>query len=212
VTMATSVPAVEPEPVAAQQPRNVWVAARLGAGATAFFFLAFVFAYFYLRSIDAKAVWKIGAVHPSSALGIAIVVAVTLSAAVARAGRARVVPAGALALALGLVAVALQCVEYTTVDFGPASGGYASVFFGWTAMYAVAVLLAMYWLEVQVATAARAPRGATVQAELTAGGHEPPRTAAADVELAAATYEATTFYWSFLAGIGILAWVVLYLL
>ncbi len=112
---------------------------------------------------------------------------------------------------LGLAAVALQCIEYTTVDFGAASGGYASVYFGWTAMYSVAVLLAMYWLEVQVATAARAPRGATIQAELTAGGHEPPRPQRVDAELTAATYEAITFFWSFLAGIGVLTWVILYL-
>src|ERR1022692_884528 len=208
--MATSISTIEPEPTDTQ-PRNLWVSARLGAGAIAFFNLPFVFAYFYLRSLDTKAHWKIGAVHPSSAMGIAIVVAIALSAAVARAGRARRVQAGALAIVLGLVAVALQCIEYTTVDFGPASGGYASVFFGWTAMYAVAVLLAMYWLEVQVATMARAPRGARVEAELTAGGHEPPRGATADADLTTAGYEAASFYWSFLAGIGVLAWVVLYL-
>jgi heme/copper-type cytochrome/quinol oxidase subunit 3 len=208
--MATSISTIEPEPTGTQ-PRNLWVSARLGAGAIAFFNLPFVFAYFYLRSVDTKAHWKIGPVHPSSAMGIAIVVAIALSAALARAGRARRVEAGALAIVLGLVAVALQCIEYTTVDFGPASGGYASVFFGWTAMYAVAVLLAMYWLEVQVATMARAPRGTRVQAELTAGGHEPPRGAAADADLTTAGYEAASFYWSFLAGIGVLAWVVLYL-
>lgn len=208
--MATSISTIEPEPTDTQ-PRNLWVSARLGAGAIAFFNLPFVFAYFYLRSVDTKAHWKIGPVHPSSAMGIAIVVAIALSAAVARAGRARRVEAGALAIVLGLVAVALQCIEYTTVDFGPASGGYASVFFGWTAMYAVAVLLAMYWLEVQVATMARAPRGTRVEAELTAGGHEPPRGAAADADLTTAGYEAASFYWSFLAGIGVLAWVVLYL-
>ena len=85
--MATSVPAaIEPEPSDAQ-PRNLWVAARLGAGATAFFYLAFAFAYFYLRSVDTKAHWKIGSVHPSSGMGIAIVLTVTLSAVVARAGR-----------------------------------------------------------------------------------------------------------------------------
>ena len=210
--MATLVPTttIEPEPFDAQ-PRNLWVSARLGAGATAFFFLAFAFAYFYLRSVDTKAHWKIGPVHPSSGMGIAIVLAITLSAAVARSGRGQRVPAGIVAIALGLAAVALQCIEYTTVDFGAASGGYASVYFGWTAMYSVAVLLAMYWLEVQVATAARAPRGATIAAELTAGGHEPPRPQSVDAELTAATYEATTFFWSFLAGIGVLTWVILYL-
>ena len=28
-------------------------------------------------------------------------------------------------------------IEWTTLGFGPASGGYASVFIGWTAFYAV---------------------------------------------------------------------------
>jgi heme/copper-type cytochrome/quinol oxidase subunit 3 len=209
--MATSVPALQPEP-ADTQPRNLWFTARLGAGATAFFYLAFVFAYFYLRSVDTKDHWKIGPVHPSSGLGVAIVVAVALSAAVARAGRAQPVRAGALAIVLGLIAVALQCIEYTSVDFGPASGGYASVFFGWTALYSVMVLVAMYWLEVQVATVARAPRGSRIQEEVTAGGHEPARAPAADVALSSAGYEAATFYWTFLAGIGILEWVILYLL
>ena len=208
--MATSVSVIEPEP-AGTQPRNLWVSARLGAGAVAFFNLPFVFAYFYLRSLDTKAHWKIGAVHPSSAMGIAIVVAIALSAALARAVRARRVEAGALAIVLGLVAVALQCIEYTTVDFGPASGGYASVFFGWTAMYAVMVLVAMYWLEVQVASAARTSRGSAVAPELSAGGYEEPRGPAVDAQLSTAGYEAATFYWSFLAGIGVIAWVVLYL-
>ena len=208
--MSTSISVIEPEPTDTQ-PRNLWVSARLGAGAVAFFNLAFLFAYFYLRSVDTKAHWKIGPVHPSSAMGIAIVVAIALSAALARAGGEHRVKAGALAIVLGLVAVALQCIEYTTVDFGPASGGYASVFFGWTAMYTVGVLIAMYWLEVQVATVARAPRGTRVEAELTAGGHEPPRGAAADADLTTAGYEAASFYWSFVAGIGVLLWVVLYL-
>ena len=39
----------------------------------------------------------------------------------------------------------------------------------------------------------------------------PPRPPSVDAELAAASYEATTFFWSFLAGIGVLTWVVLYL-
>jgi len=208
--MSTSISVIEPEPTDTQ-PRNLWVSARLGAGAVAFFNLAFAFAYFYLRSVDSKAHWKIGPVHASSGMGIAIVVAIALSAALARGGGEHRVQAGALAIVLGLVAVALQCIEYTTVDFGPASGGYASVFFGWTATYAVSVLLAMYWLEVQVASVARAPRGTRVQAELSAGGHEPPRGPAADADLTTAGYEAATFYWSFLAGIGVIAWVVLYL-
>jgi hypothetical protein len=72
------------------QPRAIWVGARLLCGAAAFFFLAFVFAYFYLRSLDLDNDWKIGHnINPPLGLGVAIVVALVLSAALLRAGSAR---------------------------------------------------------------------------------------------------------------------------
>jgi heme/copper-type cytochrome/quinol oxidase subunit 3 len=191
-------PTLEPEP-REWQPRVTWLGARLFAAATAFFFLAFVFAYFYLRSLDTNGNWKIGHVDPSIGLGTAIAATVVLSALLARAVASRqATPAGAgwLAIALGLAAVVLQCIEYATLGFGPASGGYASVFVGWTSLYAIAVLGTMYWLETQLATAVRARReGLTT-----------------DEELLRAGLEAATFFWQFLAGIGVLAWVILYLL
>ena len=72
-----------------------------------------------------------------------------------RAGVAR-------ALALAVLSVVLQVIPWTTLGFGPASGGYASVFVGWTAFYAVFALACAYWIETQVATAwrRRAPRRA----------------------------------------------------
>ena len=57
-----------------------------------------------------------------------------------------------------LVAIALQCVEYTTLGFGPASGAYASVFVGWTGFYALFALGGVYWLETQTASVWRAAR------------------------------------------------------
>jgi heme/copper-type cytochrome/quinol oxidase subunit 3 len=193
------VPTLEPEP-REWQPRVTWLGARLFAASTAFFFLAFVFAYFYLRSLDTNGSWKIGKhVNPSTGLGIAIVVTVVLSALLARATVSRPetpAAAGWVAIALGLAAVVLQCIEYATLGFGPANGGYASVFVGWTSLYAVAVLGTMYWLETQFATAARARREGVTNNE----------------ELLRAGLEGATFYWAFLAGIGVLAWVILYLL
>ena len=81
-------------------------------------------------------------------------------------------------------------VEYANIPFGPQSGGYASVFFGWTALYVVATLLALYRLE--TAFAARPPPSR--HAERCRRASRPRRT-----------------YWALLAGIGILAWIVLYL-
>jgi heme/copper-type cytochrome/quinol oxidase subunit 3 len=147
-------PEIELEPPE-WQPRAMWVGARQLCGAAAFFFAAFVFAYFYLRSLDTDKDWKIGPVHPSIGLGVAIALALVLSAVALRAAVARpelVVRAGALALALAVLSVVLQVIEWTTLGFGPASGAYASVFVGWTAFYALFALACAYWIETQVAT------------------------------------------------------------
>ena len=49
--------------------RNLRIAAHLWSSATAFFFAAFLFAYFYLRSLDSSAVWRPKHVDPSLTLG-----------------------------------------------------------------------------------------------------------------------------------------------
>jgi heme/copper-type cytochrome/quinol oxidase subunit 3 len=196
----------EPHDVGA---RALSIAARLLAGATTFFFLAFIFAYFYLRSINQEHLWRHGHIDPNQALGAAMIACVVLSAILTLVGarqmrggsRSWVAPAAA-AVVLGLVAVALQCVEYTRQHFGPTDGAYASVFCAWTAMYLIAVLGTMYWLETQVATELRARREpAPVDGDI----RHPD-------ELIAPGLDASAFYWGFLAAIGVVTYVVLYLL
>jgi heme/copper-type cytochrome/quinol oxidase subunit 3 len=189
--------------------RALSVAARLLVGATTFFFLAFVFAYFYLRSLNVEGLWRHGHLNPNQALGAAMIACIVLSALLAvvagrqlkSGSRAWTGPAIG-ALLLGLAAVGLQCFEYTRQHFGPTDGGFASVFCTWTAFYMIAVLGTMYWLETQVATELRARR-------------EPAPTSGdigrAD-ELIAPALDATVFYWTFLAAIGAVTYVVLYLL
>ncbi|HUH79764.1 MAG TPA: cytochrome c oxidase subunit 3 [Solirubrobacteraceae bacterium] len=197
---------IPPEPPTVSA-RALYVAGRLLAGATAFFFLAFVFAYFYLRALDQDRMWHPAHVNPDQALGAAILACAVLSALAAglasrqlgRESHGWVGPACG-SLALGLVAVALQCIAYTSQGFGPTDGAYASVFCAWTALFAIAVLATMYWLETHVATGLRARR--------TRGSH--PDIADPD-RLIQPGMEACAFYWMFLAGIGVLAWVVLYL-
>lgn len=196
----------EPPDVAA---RGLYIASRLLAGATTFFFLAFIFAYFYLRSLDQNGMWRPHHVAPGQGLGAAIVACVVLSAVLtsfsSRQMRRQVsgwIPSAAVALLLGVVAVALQAVEYTQQGFGPTNGAYASVFVAWTGFYAVAVLGAMYWLEVQVATEARARRSPARRDD---DIHNPDR-------LIAPGLAAAAFYWAYLAGIGVVTYVVLYLL
>src|ERR1700704_1290958 len=153
---------VPPVPAGAEIPpeppdvgaRALSVAARLLAGATSFFFLAFLFAYFYLRSLNVDHMWHPAHVDPKDALGVAFVVCLLLSAGLSilagRGMKARnpgwVLAAGAGVL-LGLAAVGVQCVEYTVQKFGPTDGAFASVFCAWTALYLIAVLFTMYWLE-----------------------------------------------------------------
>ena len=148
--------------------------------------------------------------NPSRALGAAFAACVVLSAlAMVVAGRqfkrgeALVDrPGGGIGLGLGLVAIALQCVEYTVQKFGPTDGAYASVFCAWTACYLLAALATMYWLETNLASELRARR-------------EPARSEG-DIKdpdrLIAPGLDAAVFYWSFLAAIGLLTYVVLYLL
>jgi heme/copper-type cytochrome/quinol oxidase subunit 3 len=189
--------------------RAMAVATRLLCGATTFFFLAFVFAYFYLRSIDANHMWHPAHVNPSQGLGAAFIVCILLSAALAIvAGRGMkaeskswITPAAG-ALVFGLAAVVLQCVEYTAQSFGPTNGAYASVFCAWSGFYLIAVLATMYWLETQVATELRARRQpASHQGDIKNADR-----------LIAPSLDAAVFYWSFLAAIGVITYVTLYLL
>jgi hypothetical protein len=55
---------IEPEP-SVWQLRVLWVAARMLCGVVTFYFLSFLFAYFYLRSLDTNNSWKIGKVDPT---------------------------------------------------------------------------------------------------------------------------------------------------
>ena len=125
--------------------RNLRIASHLWSSATAFFFAAFLFAYFYLRSLDSSAVWRPKHVDPSLTLGTLTAAALVAAAALLRLGladhRATNRPAwrvkGALALVLLVAAVTLQIVEWSTQGFGPTDGPYASVYLGWTGLLAL---------------------------------------------------------------------------
>ncbi len=198
-------PEIELEPPE-WQPRAMWVGARQLCGAAAFFFMAFVFAYFFLRSLDTHKDWKIGSVNPSIGLGVAIVVTLLLSAAALRTAATQSelrVPVGTAALLLTILAVVLQVLEWTTLGFGPASGGYASVYIGWTAFYSVFALASAYWIETQVATAWRRRRQ---------GVPVTPAEVLTDAAVETASLKACSFFWTFYVGLGVVLFVLLYLL
>jgi heme/copper-type cytochrome/quinol oxidase subunit 3 len=204
--------------------RNLSSAGHLLASATAFFFLAFVFAYFYLRSLDNSHMWHPKHVDPSLGLGTAIAALLVASAVVLRLGLADQRAArrsewrlkALVTLLLGLAAVAIQVVEWWSVGFGPASGGYASVFYGWTAFLVLFLVGALYWLETLLATAYRyrkIPIGGTPPAgEASGDPYRPAHDIADPLSLIRPGLEALTFYWVFLTGVAVVSWIVLYLL
>jgi heme/copper-type cytochrome/quinol oxidase subunit 3 len=204
VPAGTEIPP-EPPDVGA---RALSVASRLLASATTFFFLGYIFAYFYLRSLNVERLWRHGHVNPNQALGAAMIACVVLSAVLAviagrqmKAGSRSWTTPALGAVVLGLAAVALQCIEYTRQNFGPTNGAYASVFCAWSALYLIAVLGTMYWLETQVATELRARREpAPVEGDIKEADR-----------MIAPALDATVFYWSFLAAIGVVTYVTLYL-
>jgi heme/copper-type cytochrome/quinol oxidase subunit 3 len=178
--------------------RNLWLGVRILAGATIMFFLAFVFAYFYLRSLNTAGRWHPSKVDPPQAYGAVIVILFAASAGslayaadAARKGRAWLAAAG-FSLVLGLAGCVVQAFEYAHLGFGPGSGGYASVFLGWTLLFIVLVLPAMYWVEILLAEGLR-NRGSP-------GVHVP------------AGLGEAAFYWALLASIGVLAWAILYVI
>jgi len=140
----------------------------LSASAT-FFFISFLFAFFYLRAVNSNGLW--GGPKPGhhvsvpTASGIAILVCVLVSVGLVRVavgelrggGRSMWWTLAATALLLGLAAVAVQCWQYTDLAFGTQEGGYASVYLGWTAFFAIFAFGAMLWLETILATARRSP-------------------------------------------------------
>jgi heme/copper-type cytochrome/quinol oxidase subunit 3 len=199
-------PRIEPEPPE-WQPRALWLGARLLSGAAAFFFISFVFAYFYLRSLNENHAWRIGHhVNPSIGLGVAIVVVLIVSAVLlwmASTRPAASLPLGGGALAFALAAVVLQCIQYAYLGFGPGNGAYASVYIGWTATFTVFMLACIYWIETQVASIWRLRRG-EVRRAVEAGVPAP------DTVLADAGIRACSFFWSFYVAIGVIAFIILF--
>jgi heme/copper-type cytochrome/quinol oxidase subunit 3 len=174
-------------------PANLAVGSRLLAAATVFAFMGPAFAFFYLRSLNSNGMWRPNGVHPPQTYGAAVVVLLVASAvALTIAPRTSRWPvAVALSLVLGLAGVGVQCVEYTQLGFGPMSGGYASVFLGWTSLTAVFTLATMLWLETLLAYGLR-------------HSDAPP-------SVVTPRLSALSFYWTFLAGLGVIMWAILYL-
>jgi heme/copper-type cytochrome/quinol oxidase subunit 3 len=202
--------------------RNLVSAGYLLAGASAFFFVGFLFAYFYLRSLNNGGMWKPTGTDASVGWGTAVVLCYVLSALLVRLGladhRALRRPQwrlkGLAALLIGVVGLVLQVLAWTNVSFGPADGGFASVYFGWTSFLFLFVLITLLWLEMTLATSFRYRKTETGAPPPGHASGDPHRTASDirdPLSLVRAELVALSFYWTFLAGIAVVTWIVLYL-
>lgn len=180
------------------QARNLWAGGRLLAAAMAFVFIAFVFAFYYLRELNIQGMWRPDDVHPPLTFGLAILACILASALVYWLGtrNLRVLdyhwlwPVAA-ALALALATLVLIGFEIPDAGFRPTDGAYASVFFAWTGFYAAAVFGGAFYMETLVA------RGLRVRTEV-------------DPVILTAEVEAFGIYWYFVALMTILMFVLLY--
>jgi heme/copper-type cytochrome/quinol oxidase subunit 3 len=203
--------------------RNLVSASYLLSGATAFFFVAFVLAYFYLRALDNGGMWKPKGVDASIGWGTAVVACYVVSALLVRLGltdhralrRDRWRLKGLAALGIGVVGLVLQVIAWTHEGFGPADGGFASVYFGWTAFLFLFVLGTLLWLEMTLATSVRYRKTQTGAPPPGHASGDPHRTAhdiRDPLSLVRAELVGLSFYWTFLAAIAVISWVVLYLI
>lgn len=192
---------------------SAWTGARLALGALTFVFGAFVFSFFYLRSVNSHGMWFPAGFHPPRQWSGALIMALVVSSALVqwimlqglKAGHKAPWMAGAsLALALGLAAVGVQLWQLMNEPFFPASSGFASVFTGGTPVLVAIVFCAMVWLEILIVSARKIPQTSFIE--------QPPTYAEAfAVQRLQARLSAFTVVWNYLAVVAIIFWVLFYL-
>ena len=191
-----------------------WTGSRLAVGGLCFLFGSFVFAYFYLRSLNSNGRWHgLAWVRPNVAMGTIIVALIVISAIVQtvtlqriKAGNKSAWQAGGVAaLVLGVAAVALMIIQLLFLPFWPGSSGFASVFVGTYPVYLTVVLAVMIWLETLLMRARAFPAIHFVE--------QPPTfTEAFAVQRFQANLSAFTALWNYMAVVGLVFWVLFYLL
>jgi heme/copper-type cytochrome/quinol oxidase subunit 3 len=191
---------------------GAWTGSRLAIGGLAFLFGSFLFAYFYLRSLDSSGRWMGSAWRqPSVKEGTVIMLLVLASAGVhywalqrIKAGNKRLWQiGGVIALLLGLAAVVMQIIQLLFLPFWPGSSGYASVYVGFYPVFLVILLCAMVWLEMLLMRSRFIPAISFVE-------QPPTYTEAFAVQRFQANLSAFSLVWSFLAVMAILFWVLFY--
>jgi hypothetical protein len=191
-----------------------WTGARLAVGALSLGFGSFIFAFFYLRSLNSHGRWyPAGFPGPHLWLGTLIMGLIVVSAAAQtlvlqriKAGHKAAWQRGALAaLVLGLGAIGLQIWQLLSLPFWPGASGFASVFTGFFPVYLVVALAVMIWLEILVMRCRVIPEISLIE--------QPPTYAEAfAVQRFQAALSAFTVIWNYLAVVAVIVWALFYLL
>ena len=191
-----------------------WTGSRLAIGGLAFLFGAFLFAYFYLRSLNSSGRWQgFGFIHPSLWMGTTIMLLATVSAAVHYFGLQRIKAGhkstwqvdGLIAFGLGMASVALQLWQLINLPFKPGSSGYASVFSGFYPVFLLVQFSVLIWLEILLV------RSRSIRA-LSFVEQPPTYTETQTVQRFQASLSAFSTVWNFMALMALLFWFLFYAL
>jgi heme/copper-type cytochrome/quinol oxidase subunit 3 len=150
---------------------NLAAGVRLLASAVVFLFMAYVFAFFYLRALNTNHDFHPAHSNPPTGFGVAILLCVIGSTAAFEVARRALVDGtgspwrigSLLSFVLGLAAIVVQVIEYFNLPFGASGGGLVSVFLGFTVVFGVFWLGAVYWIETLWAQSIRQPTSAPAE-------------------------------------------------
>jgi heme/copper-type cytochrome/quinol oxidase subunit 3 len=190
-----------------------WTGVRLLIGVVTSGLGAFVFAFFYLRSVNNYGLWyPAGFRGPEGSEGALIMALIVVSAAAQSVGvqqlkagkKSAWLGSAMIALALGVAAMGVQVGQLVTLSFQPGANAFASVFVGTSAVFVILLFATMIWLEILVMTARRFPEMSFVE--------QPPTfVEAAEVQRFQASLTAFTLFWNFVAVAAVVLWVLFYL-
>jgi hypothetical protein len=174
---------------------------------------AFIFAFFYLRSLNSHGLWyPAHFTGPKQWQGAVIMALIVVSAILQTAGLRLIkgskkgawLGLAAVALVLGTAAAALQVWQLTVLPFQPGATGFASVFVGASPVLAALVLGTMIWLEILLVRGRQIPAISFVE--------QPPTFAeTVGVQRFQASLSAFTLFWNFLAIAAIVLWLLFYI-
>ena len=191
-----------------------WTGIRLALGALSLGFGSFIFAFFYLKSLNSHGLWYPAGFHgPQPWAGATVTGLIVVSAAVQTVVLQRIkgghkaawLRGAVVALVLGVAAVGLEIGQLLKLPFFPGASGFASVFTGFWPVYIVIALAALTWLEILIMRCRAIPEISLVE--------QPPTFAEAfAVQRFQSSLSAFTLIWNFMAVVTLFFFLLFYVL